>query len=362
MALAVTQAVKGVGRTHPNPPVGAVVVADGRVVGRGFHRQAGLSHAEVEALRKAGARAQGADLYVTLEPCSHHGRTPPCVEAVLAAGIRRVFVGSIDPNPLVSGRGVKTLRARGVKVESGVLVEACDALITGFARFIQAGRPYVVLKAAATLDGKIATASGASKWITGDEARRQVHRMRDELDAVLVGAGTVEADDPLLTVRLDKPVVAGRAPRTPVRVVLAGSLRVRPEAKLFDVSPGPVLVLTCVKGGRKVAALRNRGVEVVTLAGDGGHIAPAAVLDELGRRGLSTLLVEGGSDVHRAFLSAGLVDELRLFVAPSVMGADGLSWVGPLGLSSPEQAPRFAVASVERVGQDLLVVARPRES
>lgn len=359
MALALEQAARGVGRTHPNPPVGAIVVVNGEVVGRGFHSQAGKPHAEVEALAEAGARAQGADLYVTLEPCSHFGRTPPCVDSVLAAGIRRVFVGSIDPNPLVSGQGVKKLQDAGVEVQTGVFVESCDALIAGFARFIQTGRPFVVLKAGSSLDGKIATASGASKWITGPESRAHVHRMRDELDAVLVGAGTVIADDPLLNVRLDAPVVAGRPLRNPVRVVLDGALRCSPEARVFDVSLGEVIVATCVKDGEKIERLKARGVDVVTFEGTDGRIEPDAFLKELGRRGLTTLLVEGGSDVHRAFLSAGVADELRLFMAPKVLGADGLSWAGPLGLSSPDEAPSFRIASVDRSGQDLLVVARP---
>lgn len=359
MALALEQAAKGVGRTHPNPPVGALVVVNGEVVGRGFHSQAGRPHAEVEALKEAGARAKGADMYVTLEPCSHFGRTPPCVQAVLASGIRRVFIGSIDPNPLVSGQGVKRLRDGGVEVRTGVFAESCDALIAGFSRYIQTGRPYVVLKAGSSLDGKIATASGASKWITGPESRAHVHRMRDELDAVLVGAGTVIADDPLLNVRLDAPVVPGRSLRNPVRVVLDGALRCSPEAQVFDVSLGEVIVATCVKNGEAIERLRARGVNVVTFEGADGRIDPDVLLKELGRRGLTTLLVEGGSDVHRAFLAAGIVDELRLFLAPKVLGADGLSWAGPLGLSSPDESPSFRIASVERSGQDLLVVARP---
>lgn len=359
MALALEQATQGVGRTHPNPPVGAVVVADGQVVGRGFHSQAGKPHAEVEALAEAGERAVGADLYVTLEPCSHFGRTPPCVDAVLSAGIRRVFIGSIDPNPLVSGQGVKRLEAGGVEVKTGVFAEGCDALIAGFSRFIQTGRPFVVLKAGCSLDGKIATASGASKWITGPDSRAHVHRMRDELDAVLVGAGTVVADDPLLNVRLEAPVVPGRHVRNPVRVVLDGELRSPLDARIFDVALGEVIVFTCVQSGEKIERLRETGVTVVSLDGEAGKIEPDDLLRELGRRGLTTLLVEGGSDVHRAFLAAGVVDELRLFLAPKVLGADGLSWVGPLGLSSPDDAAPFQIVSVERSGQDVLLVARP---
>lgn len=361
MALALEQAALGVGRTHPNPPVGAVVVKDGEVVGRGFHRKAGAAHAEVEALAEAGEHAEGADLYVTLEPCSHHGRTPPCTEAILRARVQRVFVGTIDPNPLVSGQGVRRLEAAGLEVRTGVFASACDDLIRGFARFIRTGRPYVVVKAGMTLDGKIATSTGASKWITGTESRLAVHRLRDELDAVLVGAGTVVADDPALDVRLDAPVYPGRPLRDPVRVVLDGRLESPADARVFDGTRGDVFVLTAEQDADKARAYEARGATVVALEGRDGVLEPEVFLRALGHRGLTTLLVEGGSRVHGALLRSGLVDEIRLFVAPLVFGADGLSWAASLGVRTPDDAPAFRLAGVEMTGQDLLVILRPRE-
>lgn len=357
MRLALAEAERGLGRTHPNPPVGAVVVKDGRVVGRGFHSRAGEPHAEVMALRRAGSRAKGADLYVTLEPCNHTGRTPPCTEAILAAGIRRVWVGSRDPNPR-SGRGLRRLRAAGVEVVPGVLRTSCDDLVRCFARHVTTGRPWVVLKGAITLDGRIATAGGDSRWVTGEAARRQAHVLRDELDAVLVGAGTVAADDPLLTTRLEKPATKGRPPRTPLRVVLDGSLSVVPEARLFDVSAGPVLVFTAVDSGARVEALRARGVEVECLPAREGRIELARVLEALGKRGLTSLLVEGGSEVTADFLRGELADELQLFIAPKILGGDGVPWAGALGTATMADVLQVKWTHVTRLGEDLLLSAR----
>jgi diaminohydroxyphosphoribosylaminopyrimidine deaminase/5-amino-6-(5-phosphoribosylamino)uracil reductase len=367
MALALAEAQLGVGRTHPNPPVGALLVRDGRVVGRGHHRQAGQPHAEVEAIRAAGGAAAGADMYVTLEPHDHQGRTPPCTLAVIAAGVRRVFVGALDPNPLVSGRGVERLRTAGLEVVTGLCREAAEALIRPFATFITSGRPYVVLKAAATLDGKVATRSGDSRWVSGPASRALVHRWRDELDAVLVGAGTVRADDPELTTRLDAPAVAGRAPRHAARIVLSGRLEVDAAARLFDAAVAPTLVYTADDHGAdrtseraaRVAALHARGATVVALPSSAATVDPAAMLADLGRRGYTSLLVEGGPGVHAALWRAGLVDELRLFVAPKIVGAEGLSWMGGLGLGRMNDAWRLADLRTATVGEDLLVTGRP---
>lgn len=354
---AIAEARRGLGRTHPNPAVGALVVKDGRIVGRGHHRRAGEPHAEVEALRDAGEAAKGADLYVTLEPHDHQGRTPPCTLAILAAGIRRVFAGSHDPNPKVSGRGFQRLRDGGVEVFSDVLGAECDALIVGFRQHILTGRPYVVLKAASSLDGRLATASGDSRWVSGEASRALVHRWRDELDAVLVGANTVLADDPLLTTRLPAPL-DGRVPRTPVRVVLDGALRIAPAAKVLDAGAGPVLVVTTVADEARHEPLRAKGAEVVVLEGAGGRIDPGVLLAELGRRGLTSLLVEGGGLVHAAFVEARAADELRLFLAPKVVGGDGLGWLGALGVRTMAEARGLVLDRVERVGGDLLLTAR----
>lgn len=352
MQRALAEARKGLGRTHPNPPVGAVIVRDGQIVAVGHHRKAGEPHAEVEAIQRAGDLARGADMYVTLEPCNHQGRTGPCSLAVLRAGLKRVFIGSIDPNPRVSGGGIERLRAGGAEVFSGVCGDDCDTLIRPFARHIRTGLPWVVLKAAASLDGRIATRTGDSRWVTGPEARRLVHVWRDEMDAVLVGAGTVRADEPLLTTRLDTPAVEGRTPRTPLRVVLSERLNLSPDAQLFDVSAGPVLVFTSTEGP-VAERLRERGVEVLV-----GHYDVTSVVRTLGQRGLTSVLVEGGGRVHRSFLRAGVADELRLFLAPKIVGGDGLGWVDALGLEHMRDAITLQGATCEPVGADLLITAR----
>jgi diaminohydroxyphosphoribosylaminopyrimidine deaminase / 5-amino-6-(5-phosphoribosylamino)uracil reductase len=317
MRLALAEAEKGRGRTHPNPVVGAVVVRGGRSVSRGHHQRAGLPHAEVNALRRAGPRARDADIYVTLEPCNHQGRTPPCTEALIAAGVRRVFFGSPDPNPLVDGHGARRLRRAGIEVHAGVLRAQCDASNEAWFKFIKSGVPWVVLKAAITLDGKLATRDGHSRWISSPQARRLVHRWRNELDAVLVGAGTVRADDPRLTVR------GVRGGRNPVRVVLGG---LPPRARM----------------------LREPGE---TLAEQGPL---PAVLRRLAKRGITSLLIEGGARVHGAFLDAGLWDELRLFLAPKVFGPGALSWAG----LRRKRTLEVELREVERVGPDLLLRCR----
>jgi diaminohydroxyphosphoribosylaminopyrimidine deaminase/5-amino-6-(5-phosphoribosylamino)uracil reductase len=318
MRIALAEAEKGRGRTHPNPAVGAVVVRGGRAISRGHHQKAGLPHAEVNALRRAGDRARGADVYVTLEPCNHQGRTPPCTDALIAAGVRRVFFGSPDPNPLVDGHGARRLRRAGIDVRSGVLRAACDASNEPWFKFITTGVPWVVLKAAVTLDGKLATRSGNRRWISSQASRRMVHRWRNELDAVLVGAGTVRADDPALTVR---GVPGGR---NPVRVVLG-------------------------KVPRSARLLREPGETII----EEGPLR--AVLGRLARRGITSLLVEGGAAVHGEFLQAGLWDELRLFVAPKIFGAEALSWAGYAGAPVED----LQLRSTERVGDDALLFVRP---
>ena len=319
MRLALAEAEKGRGRTHPNPVVGAVVVRNGRAFARGHHQKAGEPHAEVNALRAAGERGRGADLYVTLEPCNHVGRTPPCTEALIAAGVRRVWFGSTDPNPRVEGHGAARLRRAGIEVHAGLLRAECDASNEIWFKFITRGLPWVVLKAAVTLDGKLATRTGESRWISGEESRRLVHRWRDELDAVLVGAGTVRKDDPRLTAR------GLPGARNPLRVVLGA---IPPRARL----------------------LREPG-ETISEAG-----SLRTILRRLARRGITSVLVEGGARVHGAFLHARLWDELRLFVAPKICGPDALSWAGA---ASPEL---LDLKSIERVASDALLVFRPGEA
>jgi len=355
MRLALREARRGLGRTSPNPPVGAVVVApDGTVVGRGFHRRAGAPHAEVEALRAAGAAAAGATLYVTLEPCAHQGRTPPCTEAVLAAGVRRVVIGTRDPNPKVPGQGAARLQAAGIDVATGVVEPACAELIAAFRKHVCTGFPWVTLKLAASLDGRIATVSGDSRWITGPDSRRYVHRLRNQHDAILVGAETVRQDDPALTCRL-------RGGRNPVRIVLDGRLRVPPAARVLTDGAAPTIVVA----GRSAAARRTRlrhrdGVEVLTLPDRGGVVSPRAVLRALGRRGIVSVLVEGGASVAAALLAAGAVDRFLCFLAPTLIGGDGRPMLGALGVDTVAAALRLGPLRVRRFAADLLVVSDVR--
>jgi diaminohydroxyphosphoribosylaminopyrimidine deaminase/5-amino-6-(5-phosphoribosylamino)uracil reductase len=352
MRLAVRWGWRGAGATRPNPPVGAVVVRGGQVVGAGYHRQAGLPHAEVEALQAAGPRARGATLYVTLEPCTHHGRTPPCTEAILQAGIRRVVYGVEDPNPRVAGGGAEKLRAAGLEVLGGVELEACAALIAPFRKFVLTGRPWVTLKLAASLDGRVATATGASRWITNEKSRAYVHRLRAQHDAVLVGANTVIRDDPELTCRLP------RARRQPLRIVLDGRLRTPPEARIYDVQRAPTLVLTTEHAPRAaMRALEQRGVEV-RIIGAGPEIPWDRVLAELGRRELLSVLVEGGPQVATEALRGRGVDRLLLFLAPKFIGADGVPLVGPLGVHEMADALALPPLTVRRFAGDVLVATQ----
>ncbi len=353
MRLALRLARRGEGHVSPNPMVGAVLVRDGRLVATGHHRAVGRDHAEVEALRRVGFRAEGCDLYVNLEPCCHHGRTPPCTEAILKSGVRRVFVATVDPNPRVSGRGIETLRGRGVEVEVGLLEAEARRLNEPFFRWITTGMPFVTLKMAATLDGRIAQRDGRSRWITAEPARRVVHRLRAVSDAVVVGAGTAIADDPLLL-----PTLVRRPPRTPVRVVVDEEARLEPGSRLARTARDAPVVVACTQAapeGRR-AALRGPGIEVLVLPHDGGLVALPALMAELGRRSLQNVLVEGGAALAASLLRANLVDRLLLFCAPLVLGdPEAVPLVRDLGRRTLSEAARFTLRSARRVGPDLMV-------
>lgn len=355
MHLALELGRRGEGRTAPNPAVGAVIVADGKVVGRGYHPKAGEPHAEVFALREAGSKAQGADAYVTLEPCSHHGRTAPCCDALIAAGIRRIFLGICDPNPLVNGRGVKRLRAAGVEVVIGVLEAECRYLCAPFIKHVTTGHPLVILKSAITLDGKTATSSGSSQWITGSESRAHVHKVRDRVDAILVGIGTVQADNPRLTTRLD-----GKPGRDPVRVVLDSNLSIEPSAALVQHNSAALtlIITTANADPQKRSRLEASPlVEVVSVAHDeAGHVDLKAVLEELGSRQIQSVLVEGGARINQAFLQQNLVDRVMFYIAPKLLGgADGYGIFSGTGPEWLDAAQKVNVVNVCRIGEDILI-------
>lgn len=355
MARALALAGRGLGRTFPNPPVGAVFVRRGRVVGEGFHTRAGAPHAEIEALRAARGRVRGATLYVTLEPCTHSGRTPPCVDALLGLGLRRVVVAVVDPNPRVRGRGIARLRRAGIAVAVGPGAEEARRLTAGYRSRVLRGRPLVALKLAQTLDGRIAAAGGNARWITGPPARRLAHGLRDVADAVLVGAGTVRADDPRLTCRL-----AGG--RDPIRIVVVGRrLDLPPRARVLARGGSATWVVAPRGASRaRVAALRRRGVEVVLLPARRGRVPFGALVRALGARGLTTLLIEGGGTIAAAALRARVVDRVVLFLAPAFLGGDGVAAIGSLGLTRVARAVRLEGLAVGRAGDDLVIEGRVR--
>lgn len=358
MGLALELAARAVGRTSPNPLVGAVVAKDGRIIGRGFHVRAGEPHAEVLALEEAGAAARGADLYVTLEPCSHHGRTPPCAERVVASGVRRTVVAMEDPNPLVGGRGVAALRAAGVEVVAGVRETEARRLNEAFCLSIRERRAFAHLKLAATLDGRIATRSGDSRWVSSVESRERVHELRDRCQAVVVGVGTVVADDPRLTVR--RP---GRPERRILRVVVDPRLRVPHDRLLLQADEASHTLVACGPGVpvRAEEQLRRTGAGLLRLPETpSGGLDLGALLKELYGRGMMEALVEGGAATARAFLDQGLVDRVHWFVSPRILGGvDALGAVGGLSPERMNEAWELLDLEVERVGPDLYLTGRP---
>lgn len=342
---------RGTGLVSPNPRVGCVILRDGVVLGEGWHRRFGEAHAEVEAVRNAGGSVEGATVVVNLEPCSHYGKTPPCADLLIERNVARVVVGMTDPNPQVAGRGIARLREAGIEVTTGVLEDACRRLNRFFTQHVTTGMPYVMLKAAQSLDGCIATESGQSFWITCEASRRRAHALRGELDAVLVGANTVRRDDPVLTVRM----VEGR---NPVRVVLDPLLRLPLDRKVLTAPLQARTILVCTREAASSGAARQlmeRGVELLPVGGDETDVLrPSELLQALGALGIASVLVEGGAAVHSSFLRAGVVDELQLFYAPLVIG-NGLHTFGRFSTAALEHAQRFRVETVERIDTDVLM-------
>jgi len=356
MKKALDLARQAEGWTSPNPMVGAVLVRDGRIVGQGFHQRAGGPHAEVHALAEAGEAARGSTLYVTLEPCSHHGRTPPCVEAILKAQVSRVVAAMTDPNPRVDGTGLARLKSEGVDVTSGVLEEEARTLNEVFVKYISAQLPFVAVKGAITLDGKIATRTGSSKWITGQAARGMSQQLRHRYDAILVGIGTVLADDPQLTCRIsDRPV------RQPTRIVIDSHLQVPLEAQVVRVADAPTIIYTANGSGEKADILRRQGVTVVPCPDGEGRVDLVGVLQDLAAREITGVLVEGGGEINGSLLDRCLVDKIYTFIAPKVVGSQlAPGMFGGRGIDEMTGAIPLDKVTWEQVGQDLLVTGYPQ--
>lgn len=358
MRQALVLARKGMGRTSPNPAVGAVVVAGGAVVGSGWHRRAGGDHAEVLALRQAGDLARGGTLYVTLEPCSHQGRTPPCVDAVLAAGIARVVAAMEDPDRQVAGRGLQVLAEAGLEVEVGLCGPAAAALNEAYVVHRRLARPMVTYKAALSLDGRTAAADGHSRWITGPEARRDVQHLRARCDAICVGIGTVLADDPSLTVR------EGRVVRPPLRVVVDSFARTPPAARVLDEAAPTLIVVTQAAPAPAVAALRAAGAEVLEVPSEpgsaSGRVDIPTLLARLARRGILHVLLEGGATLAGSFAGMGLIDRYRFYLAPKLLGGSpALGVLEGWAAGTMREAVLLSLSRIRRIGEDLVLEARP---
>jgi diaminohydroxyphosphoribosylaminopyrimidine deaminase/5-amino-6-(5-phosphoribosylamino)uracil reductase len=352
MKRCLDHARRGAGYVSPNPLVGAIIVRDGKIIGKGYHNCFGEAHAEVNAVNDAGGDVRGGTLYVNLEPCCYYGKTPPCTELIISSGIRRVVVGSLDRNPLVAGKGIRKLVEAGLDVSVGVLKEECDRFNEFFFKWVTTGLPFVALKIAQTLDGKIATVSGDSKWISSEESRRLVHALRSQYDAVLVGSNTVRTDDPELTVRLAKG-------RNPYRVLIDGHLTIPLTAKvLSDTFRDRTIVVTNrtnqKKKQRRVQELKERGIQVIQMpANPSGKLDIRAALRRLARLGITSVLVEGGGQVFTSFLRSRLVDKMLVFIAPKVIG-EGIPSLGDLSIGCMKRAITFTAARFERVGSDIL--------
>ncbi len=353
MKLAINLAAATKGQTSPNPQVGAVVVKNGEILGMGAHLKAGTPHAEVHAIAAAGEKAKGADIYVTLEPCSHFGRTPPCADLIINSGIKRVFIASADPNPLVAGKGIARMRDAGIEVVTGLLQEKADSLNEPFFHFIKTKTPYVTIKAASSFDGKTAAKTGDSKWITSPESRQDVHRLRHEHDAILTGVNTIIHDNPLLTARLPQ------GGKNPIRIVLDTNLRIPADANVIRDQAVKTIIYT---GSRieesKAEEIKKYGVEIISFPSE--DVAIKSVLQDLGERNIMTLFVEGGSEVHASFIKSNSFQQIILYMAPKIIGGkEAVPFVGGIGADYVKNAPVLEFEKVERIGGDLKITAKP---
>jgi len=355
MRLALNEARKGQGRTSPNPCVGAVIVKNGRVIGKGYHKKAGTPHAEIHAFRNAVEPVAGATLYVTLEPCNHTGKTPPCSKAVLESGITRVVIGMSDPNPLVNGGGIEFLQRNAIEVVSGVLEKECMALNFPFIKHITRGEPWIIMKAGVSLDGRLNYQYGYAGWITGEQSAREVHRLRNRVDAILVGRKTVEIDNPSLTTRLPRGAI-----KDPIRIVLDSELSISPDAKVYHLSsPAPTWVVCALDVPEsKKAALIRLGVKVIAVERTKDGLDLCLLLKLLGKENICSVLVEGGARLHASFLREKLFDYAYLFYAPIFAGDQGVPLLQGYAVQDRDTAPRLADVNYKRLGDDILISGR----
>ena len=350
MRHAIALAKRGTGFVNPNPLVGAVIVKDGRVIGEGWHERYGEPHAERNALAHCTEDPAGSEMYVTLEPCCHHGKQPPCTEAIIEAGIRKVIVGSDDPNPLVAGKGLAILKKAGIEVERGFLKEECDQINQIFFHYIRTKTPYVVLKIAMTADGKTATRAGLSKWITGEESRRHVHETRKRCAGIMIGIGTVLADDPTLTCRVENP-------SNPARIICDSNLQIPMDCKLVETAREiPTYIACCDPDPKKIALLEDKGVHVIETVSSEGRVNLKSLMRKLGSLEIDSVLLEGGAALHEAALRAGIVQHVQVYIAPKIFGGvSAKSAVGGLGVFEVEDAYRLSRPEISRFGDDVLL-------
>ncbi len=348
MRRAIELAKGGTGFTNPNPLVGAVIVKDGQIIGEGFHEKYGSLHAERNALKNAIADVKGADIYVTLEPCCHTGKQPPCTEAIIESGIKRVIIGSRDPNPLVHGKGAKILRDNGIEVVEDFLRDECDALNDIFFHYISTKTPYVIMKIAVSADGKIATKSGHSKWVTGEMSRAHSHEIRKRVAAILVGSNTVKADNPSLTCRTENP-------SNPIRVICDSGLSIPISSNVVQTaSEVPTYIAFTAASEERQREFTNLGVKLIKTPPESGHVDLKFLMQKLGEMGIDSVLIEGGGEIHASALKSGIVQRLMIYTAPKLIGGDGKNAVGAIGVSVMDEAVMLKNTKITRLGDDIL--------
>ncbi|MCL2865104.1 MAG: bifunctional diaminohydroxyphosphoribosylaminopyrimidine deaminase/5-amino-6-(5-phosphoribosylamino)uracil reductase RibD [Lachnospiraceae bacterium] len=356
MKQAIALAKKGAGYVNPNPCVGAVIVKEGKIIGAGYHVAYGLAHAERVALAHCKESSKGAEMYVTLEPCCFYGKTPPCTEAIIESGIRKVYVGSTDPNPKVAGKGLAMLQEQGIEVEVGLLKEECEEMNRHFFHYIETKTPYVIMKYAMTMDGKIATRMGESKWITGKAARSKVHRDRHRYMGIMVGVGTILADDPSLNCRLETKEENPK-PCQPIRIICDSNLRTPLEAKVVTSARAQITILaTACRDKKRWQAYQERGCEILLLPKEKNHINLKELMKELGKRGMDSVMLEGGRSLNGSFMDMGLVNRLQVYIGGKVFGANqALSPIGGVGIDAPNQSLYLSAPKVTVLEEDVLI-------